>query len=71
VEDRQGRVKMGTVFKKRVTKAMPAGAETFERKGEQMVRWRDRRGKTRTARPDAERRMQPGRCWPAWSGRLN
>jgi hypothetical protein len=40
---------MGAVFKKTVTKAMPAGAETFARKGERFARWKDRRGKTRTA----------------------
>src|SRR5947209_501833 len=40
---------MGTVFKKTVTKPLPPGAETFERKGERLARWKDRRGKTRTA----------------------
>jgi integrase len=40
---------MGTVFKKTFTKPLPAGAETFVRKGERFVRWKDRRGKTRTA----------------------
>ncbi len=40
---------MGTVFKKTVTKALPAGAEIFTRKGERLARWKDRKGKTRTA----------------------
>jgi integrase len=40
---------MGTVFKKTFTKPLPAGAETFVRKGERLARWKDRRGKTRTA----------------------
>jgi integrase len=37
------------VFKKTVTKPLPAGAETFTRKGERFARWKDRKGKTRTA----------------------
>jgi integrase len=41
---------MGSVFKKVVTKAVPAGAETFERKGQRLARWRDSRGRQRTAR---------------------
>lgn len=40
---------MGTVFKKTFTKPLPAGAETFVRKGDRLARWKDRRGKTRTA----------------------
>jgi integrase len=40
---------VGTVFKKTYTKPLPLGAETFIRKGERFARWRDRRGKTRTA----------------------
>src|SRR5271166_1743639 len=40
---------MGTVFKKTTTKPLPAGAETFSRKGERFARWKDRKGKTRTA----------------------
>src|SRR5215510_2571370 len=40
---------MGTVFKKQVTRPLPAGAELFTRKGERFARWKDRRGKTRTA----------------------
>ncbi len=40
---------MGAVFKKSYTKPVPAGAEPFTRKGERFARWKDRRGKTRTA----------------------
>lgn len=40
---------MGTVFKKTFTKPLPPGAEIFVRKGERFARWRDRKGKTRTA----------------------
>jgi integrase len=40
---------MGTVFKKTVNKPLPRGAETFERKREKLARWKDRRGKARTA----------------------
>src|SRR5262245_37273830 len=41
---------MGTVFRKQVTRLMPAGAEIFLRKGEQFARWRDKRGRNRSAR---------------------
>ena len=40
---------MGSVFRKSFTKSLPAGAETFLRKGQRLARWKDRRGKTRTA----------------------
>jgi integrase len=40
---------VGTVFKKTVTKPLPAGAEIITHKGERFARWRDRRGKTRKA----------------------
>ncbi len=40
---------MGTVFKKTFTKPLPPDAETFVRKGERFARWKDRKGKTRTA----------------------
>jgi hypothetical protein len=40
---------MGTVFRKTFTKPVPAGAETFSRKGERFARWKDRKSKTRTA----------------------
>src|SRR5262249_36713874 len=39
---------VGTVFKKQVTKALPAGAETFARKGERFARWKSR-GRTHIA----------------------
>src|SRR5262249_41718309 len=40
---------MGAVFKKTVTKPLPAGAEIFTRKGDRCARWRDSKGRTRTA----------------------
>ena len=40
---------MGSVFKKPYTKPLPFGAETFIRKGQRFARWKDRKGKTRTA----------------------
>src|SRR5262245_61041456 len=40
---------MGTVFKKTFTKPLPSGAEVFTRKGQQMARWKDKKGKNRTA----------------------
>jgi integrase len=40
---------VGTVFKKTVTRPLPPGAEIIVRKGERLARWKDRRGKARTA----------------------
>jgi integrase len=40
---------MGAVFRKTVTKPLPASAELFMRKGEQFARWSDAKGKSRTA----------------------
>jgi hypothetical protein len=40
---------VGTVFKKQVTRPLPPGAEIIVRKGERLARWKDKRGKTRTA----------------------
>ena len=40
---------MGNCVKKTVTKPLPAGAETFTRKGQRLARWRDAKGKTRTS----------------------
>ena len=40
---------MGTVYKKTFTKPMPADAEVFLRKGKRFARWKDGRGKTKTA----------------------
>ncbi len=40
---------MATVFKPTVTKPMPEGAELFTRKGQQFARWKDAKGRTRTA----------------------
>lgn len=38
-----------SVFKKIVTKPLPAGVETFVRKGNWFARWKDTKGRTRTA----------------------
>src|SRR5215831_18518648 len=40
---------MGSVFRKSFTKPLPADAEIITRKGETLARWRDTKGKTRTA----------------------
>jgi hypothetical protein len=40
---------MGTAFRKQVTRPLPPGAEAFVRKGQRLARWKDRRGKSRTA----------------------
>ena len=41
---------MGAIFRKTFTKPLPADAETFARKGEVSARWKDRKGRARTAR---------------------
>jgi hypothetical protein len=40
---------MGAVFRKTFTKPLPEGAEIITRKGQRLARWKDRRGKSRTA----------------------
>ena len=40
---------MDTVYRKTVTKAFPEGAEVITRKAERLARWKDRKGRTRTA----------------------
>src|SRR5215831_9211954 len=40
---------MGSVFRKSFTKPLPADAEIITRKGEKLARWRDGKGKPRTA----------------------
>ncbi len=40
---------MATIYRKTVTKALPDSAELFDRKGERLARWRDAKGRTRTA----------------------
>jgi integrase len=40
---------MGTVYRKSITRPLPPGAEIIVRKGERLARWRDAKGKTRTA----------------------
>src|SRR5258708_695561 len=46
---RKGRGNMGSVFKKAVTRPLPTGAEFIVRNGERFARWRDGKGKLRTA----------------------
>jgi len=41
---------MGTVFKKTVTRALPDGADIFNRSGELFARWKNRKGKKREAK---------------------
>ncbi len=40
---------MGTVFKRTATKPLPVGAELLVRKGQRVAKWRDTKGRTRTA----------------------
>ena len=40
---------MGSVYRKTVTKKLPAGGEIFTRKGQRFIRWADAKGKSRTA----------------------
>jgi hypothetical protein len=40
---------MGNVFKKAVTRPRPSNAEIITRQGVRLARWRDRKGKMRTA----------------------
>src|SRR4051794_33605277 len=40
---------MGSVFKETVTRPLPPGAEIVIRKGVRLARWRDARGKVKTA----------------------
>lgn len=40
---------MATIYRKTVTKALPDDAELFERKGERLARWKDAKGRMRTA----------------------
>jgi len=41
---------MGSVFKKTVTRPLPAGAELFTKRGEQFARWKPPKGRTKTAK---------------------
>ena len=40
---------MATVYRKIITRKLPAGAEIVTRKGERLAKWRDRKGRKRTA----------------------
>jgi hypothetical protein len=41
---------MASVYKKTLTKPLPKVAETYTRKGEQLARWKDSKGKVQTAK---------------------
>src|SRR5262245_44308013 len=41
---------MGTVYKETYTKPIPPNAELIARKGERFARWKDAKGRTRTAK---------------------
>ena len=41
---------MATIYRKAFTKALPAGAELVTQRGQRSARWKDGKGKTRTAR---------------------
>src|SRR6516225_3069103 len=40
---------MGSLFKKAVTRPLPPGAELITRQGQRLARWRDGKGKVKTA----------------------
>jgi integrase len=46
---------MGSVFKKTVTRPLPPGAEIIQRKGVRLARWRDSKGKGKSARLTSEK----------------
>ena len=46
---------MGTVYRKTVTRALPAGAELFTKQGQQFARWKPSKGRARTATVTAGR----------------
>jgi len=52
---------MGTVYRKTFTKPLPAGAEIIVRKGERLARWKDAKGKARTAPMVGDDAAEPSR----------
>ncbi len=46
---RVGGTLVGTIFKKKITRALPAGAQISSRKGKQIAKWTDRKKRQRTA----------------------
>ena len=52
---------MGTVYRKSFTNRCPPNAEIITRKGERLARWRDEKGKTRTAPLTGGRGPHPDR----------
>ena len=41
---------MGSVYKKKVTRPLPAGAELFTKRGEQFAKWKPPKGRAKTAK---------------------
>jgi hypothetical protein len=50
------------VFKKTFTKPLPMGADIITRKGEWLARWKNAKGKARTALFTTGKRPEPARC---------
>ena len=50
---------MGTVYKKTVTKPLPAGAKIIVRKGQRLAEWNDAKGKTPNGTRHRRARMAP------------
>src|SRR5690349_6598519 len=58
---------MGFVYRKQFTKPIPSGAEVVTKSGSPHARWKDRRGRTRTAplSEDGTRITCAARTWTA------
>ena len=61
---------MGTVYRKRTTRVLPGDAEIITRKGERIARWKDGRGKSRSApvtsgRDGSDRIVTTAATWTA------
>ena len=50
---------MGAVYRKTSTRDLPAGAEIVTRQGQQVARWKDAKGKARTAKVTTGRDGKP------------
>jgi integrase len=56
---------MASVFKQTYKRPIPPGAEIITRKGEKLARWKDKRGRTKTAplSDEGDRIVLEYRCW--------
>src|SRR4051812_21643303 len=56
---------MASVFRQTYKRALPAGSEVVTRRGERLARWKDRRGRVRTAplSEDGTQIVLTYRCW--------